>query len=241
LLGAQTFADSAHSKVALTIMDSTKSYLVYMPPKSNSHGHGVRAKNIIAATQMVIDAFKDSFNAKYDKNLQLTVNYNSKKEQEEADRTISRIVEFMGLPTRTSDAVVPMENDKSLTWEAVDLEMPAVLDYVNQINDDRFLPLSNYWISSFYSYGKSPEPSGSMMCSIESGRLFVRLLNVILPYTIESDQSYELLSAFQSKLPFKLNSKHFRKLGPSKGGYRRSKLDEKMISRIEGCLQQVSI
>ena len=76
-------------------MDQTKSYFVYSPPKSNSHGHGVRDKNVRRATQRVIESFVDAFNATTDNKLQLTLHYDKKNELEKARKTIEKLNEFL--------------------------------------------------------------------------------------------------------------------------------------------------
>jgi hypothetical protein len=42
--------------------------------------------------------------------------------------------------------------------------------------------------------------------------------------------------SLQADLPFKLNSKHFRRLGPGKSGYGQWKLDKEIQNKVEDCL-----
>jgi hypothetical protein len=216
-------------------MDKTQSYFVYSPPKSNSHGHGVRDKNVKRATQRVIDSFVDSFNATAGNELQLTLRYDKNTELQKAHKTIEKLNEFLGSSKREWDNAGHEYMNNTITWENDTANILDLLDYIDKLKDDSYLPLSNYWISCFYQYGLSPEPNGSIMCSIESGRLFVRL-HLILPYSIDNDKCYELLSKFHRSLPFKLNAKHFRRLGPGKGGYRQWKLDKETQNRLDTCL-----
>lgn len=219
----------------MTDMDKTKSYLVYSPPKSNSHGHGVRDKNVRRATQRLIDSFVGTFNATTDNKLQLTLHYDKKSELEKANNTIDKLNKFLGLPKREWDNAGYEQMDNTITWESENANILDLLNYVDKIKDDNYLPLSKYWISSFYEYGINTAPYGYIMCSIESGRLFVRL-HLIFPFPIDTDECYELLFKFHKSLPFKLNGKHFRQLGASKRGYRQRKLDDETQNRLDKCL-----
>lgn len=216
-------------------MDKTLSYFVYSPPKSNSHGHGVRDKNVRRATQNLIDSFVSSFKATTDNRLQLTLSYDKNNELQKAHKTIEKLNEFLGISKREWDNSGFENMDNTITWENENTNILEFLDYVDKIKDDSYLPLSKYWISSFYHYGKSPEPYGHIMCSIEAGRLFVRL-HLIIPYPIDNDKCYELIYKFHKSLPFKLNGNHFRRLGPSKRGYGQWKLDKETQNRLDECL-----
>jgi hypothetical protein len=216
-------------------MDKTLSYFVYSPPKSNSHGHGVRDKNVRRATQKLIDSFVNSFNATTDNKLQLTLRFDKNNELEKAYKTIEKLNEFLGTPKREWDNAGFESMDNTITWENDKTNILDLLDYIEKLKDDSYLPLSKYWISCFYHYGKNPEPYGQIMCSVESGRLFVRL-HLIIPYPINNEKCYELIYKFHKSLPFKLNGKHFRRLGPSKRGYNQWKLDEETQNRLDECL-----
>ncbi len=216
-------------------MDQALSYFVYSPPKSNSHGHGVRDKNVRRATQRLIDSFVGSFNATTDNKLQLTLSYDKNTELQKARNTIEELNNFLGTAKREWDNAGFENMENTVTWENENTNILDLLDYIDKLKGDNFLPLSKYWISCFYQYGTSPEPYGHIMCSIESGRLFVRL-HLILPYPIDNDKCYELLYKFHKSLPFKLNGNHFRRLGPSKRGYGQWKLDEETQNRLNDCL-----
>ncbi|ABG59733.1 hypothetical protein [Cytophaga hutchinsonii] len=216
-------------------MDKTLSYFVYSPPKSNSHGHGVRDKNVRRATQRLIDSFVSSFKATTDNRLQLTLSHDKNNELQKARNTIEKLNNFLGTAKREWDNAGFEKMENTMTWENENANILDLLDYIDKLKDDSFLPLSKYWISCFYHYGKSPEPYGHIMCSIESGRLFVRL-HLIIPYPIDNDKCYELIYKFHKSLPFKLNGNHFRRLGPSKRGYGQWKLDEETQNRLNECL-----
>ena len=220
-------------------MDRSLSYFVYRPPKSNSHGHGVRDNNVRRATQKVIDSFVDAFNATPNKELQLTLYYDI-NELHNAQRVRRKLNEFLGLAKREWDNLGYEHMRNSITWESSEKNIFDLLDYIDKLKDESFLPLSNYWMHCFYHYGNNNEANGYIMCSIESGRLFVRL-NLIIPNSIDSGKPYELLSKFQASLPFKLNSKHFRRLGPSKNGYGQWKLDAETQNRLDTCLVKYRI
>jgi hypothetical protein len=171
-------------------MDKTQSYFVYAPPKSNSHGHAVRDKNIIRATKNVIESFVSNFNATTDNKLLLTLQYDKKSELPQALKTIERLNEFLGPSKNESDNLGFDFIANSITWESYSVNVFDLLNYVNQIKDESFLPLSKYFISVFYSYETNTETEGFVMRSIESGRLFVRL-HLIIPYPIEDEKSYD--------------------------------------------------
>jgi hypothetical protein len=216
-------------------MDKTLSYFVYRPPKSNSHGHGVRDKNVRGATQKLIDSFVCNFKATTDNKLQLTLHYDKNHELQKAHKTIEKLNEFLGVSKREWDNAGYENMENTITWENENTNILDLLDYVHKLENENYLPLSKYWISSFFHYGKSPEPYGHIMCSIEAGRLFVRL-HLIIPYPIDNDKCYEMIYKFHKSLPFKLNGNHFRRLGPSKRGYGQWKLDEETQKRLNECL-----
>ncbi len=214
-------------------MDRTLSYFVYRPPKSNSHGHGVRDKNVKRAVQKYVNSFVKNFNAVATKDLQVTLRYDRRNEIEHqnAQGIIEKLDNFLGASNK--------ELGTTITWQNEEKDILDILAYLEHINSESLLPLARFTISYRYHYGKSPEPYGYTMCSIESGRLFVRL-HLILPFTIDDERTYELLSTFQAGIPFKLNSKHFRRLGPSKNGYNQWKLDEETQKRLDECLNAAS-
>jgi hypothetical protein len=221
-------------------MDHTKSYFVYSPPKSNSHGHGVRDKNVIRATQKVIDCFVSSFNATTDNKLQLTLHYDKNSELQKASKTIEKLNEFLGPSQREWNNIGYEHMENTITWEVLKISIIDLLKYTEKIKDDSFLPLTKYRISSSYHYRNNNEASGFIMCFIELGRLFVGL-HLVIPHSIDDKKCFEFLNEFQKCLPFKLNSKHFRRLGPSKRGYGQWKLDEDTQKRLDLCLIESKI
>lgn len=216
-------------------MDKTLSYLVYSPPKSNSHGHGVRDKNIRRATQRVIDSFVENFNATTDNKVQLTLYYNKKNESEKTRNTIEKLNEFLGPLKNEWNNAGFEHHENSITWETERTNILELLDYADTLKGDDFLPLSKYWICCSYHYGTSPEPYGYLMCSVESGGLFVRM-HLIFPCPIDDEKCFDLLFKFHRSLPFKLNGKHFRRLGPGKRSYSQWKLEEDLQKRVDACL-----
>jgi hypothetical protein len=215
-------------------MDQKLSYLAYSPPKSNSHGHGVRHKNVKLATQKVIDSFVGLFNATNNDTLSLTLYYDKKTELDKANKTIEKLTEYLGPTIREWDNEGFEYMQNTVNWESKTISIIELLDYIENIKDDSYLPLSKYWISTFYLYGNA-ETHSHIMLSIEAGRLFIRL-HLIIPYEINDKKCYELLTKLQQSLPFKLNSKHFRRLGPSSRGYGQWKLDEETQNKLDICL-----
>lgn len=217
-------------------MDERLSYFAYSPPKSNSHGHASRDKNLQRATQKVIDSAVSLFNATCDEKLSLTLRYDKKTELEKAHKTINKLTAFLGPQHSEWDNADFEFIENSVSWKSKTQSILDLIAYANTIQDDNYLPLSKYWISTFYHYGKQDEPHGHMMICIEMGRLFTRL-SLIIPHTVDDEKSYELIARLQKLLPFKLNSKHFRRLGPSKWGYGQWKLDTETQNKLERCLK----
>jgi hypothetical protein len=198
----------------------------------------VRDKSVRRATQKVIDSFVNTFKATTDNKIQLTLHYDKKNELEKAHNTIEKLIEFLGPSKLEWDNSTGFQNmDNTITWESDNTKILDLLDYVDKLRDESYLPLTKYLISCFYHYGINTEAHGQIMCSIESGRLFVRL-HLIFPHSINNDKCYEFLSKFQKSLPFKLNGKHFRRLGPGKRGYGLWKLDEETQNRLDSCLSK---
>ncbi len=216
-------------------MEKLLSYIVYRPPKSISHGHGVRTKNVRKATQKVISAFLECFDAKTDNKVQLLLSYDKKRELEKAHKTINKLNEYLGLSIREWDNIGYENMENTITWESHNSNIVDILEFVDKINNADYLPFSKYSISSFYHYGNKNEANGYIMCSIEYGRLFVRL-GFIIPYPINSEKSFELIYKFNKLLPFKLNGKYFRRAVPSNKGHKLLKLDEDTQKRIYECL-----
>ena len=119
-------------------MDKSQSYFVYNPPKSNSHGHGVRDKNVKRATQKVIDALVSSFNATTDNKLQLTLSYNKKSEFQKGQKTIKRINEFLGSPKKEWDSAEEEDMDNTITWENDNADILEFLEYIDKLDDDSY-------------------------------------------------------------------------------------------------------
>jgi hypothetical protein len=216
-------------------MHPDSSYFVYCPPKSNSHGHSVKDKNLKRATQKVIDSFMSSFNAVPDNKLQLTLHYDKINELQKAQKTIELLSNFLGPNNRESDNYCGLNIENTISWENIKTPILDIINFIESNKDETLLPISNYDISSFFHYGEIPEKSGFIMLSIGSGKLFVRL-SLTIPFPIDNEKSYEVLSKFGESLPFKLNDKHFRRLGPSKKGYGQWKLDEETQQRVKDCL-----
>ena len=73
-------------------MDKNLSYLVYVPPKSNSHGHSVRDKNINRGLIKTIDTFVENFGAIQFGNSQVTLYYDNKIDNQiSIDNSISKL------------------------------------------------------------------------------------------------------------------------------------------------------
>jgi hypothetical protein len=215
--------------------DKTLSYFVYQPPKSNSFGHGVRGNDIEGNLKKTIDSFVENFDVKPKGKLKTTIEYDGTNEQELALKynTVTALNSMLKNPLREHTAQFVGFKD-SVTWENSD---KTILDVLKCIEAQKvnLLPLVNFHISSSLGYGDNTTAYGWITCSIELGRLFVRM-RFIIPYSTNDEKAYTLISRLSKSLPFKLKSKHFRRLGPDKKGYGLWKLDEEMTKRIEGHL-----
>lgn len=217
------------------------SILVYAPPKSNSHGHAVRDKNIKRALRKVVDAFISNLKVVRNDELRVDIYFdkNDEKELLLANNTISYLTQYLGKYTRewVNPGYEYLKDSK--TWEIKGKDCFDLLDYLEQINDSDILPIKNFWISNSYSYRDEAELNTliltTLMCSIESGRLFVRF-RIMFPYTIDDERLYQLLEKFNKELPFNLSNKHFRILGLNiDNKYGRWKLDSELQEKINNC------
>ncbi len=222
-------------------MDKNLSYFSYRPPKSNSMGHSIRDRNLRRVTSKLAEVFIKYFDAKPDEEMQVNIYYDKKDDiaVKKAQNTISKLNSFLGGPLREWDNPGYEHSENSVTWETKEKDIFSLLDFIESYKSDDVLDISKYWISTFYHYGTIGKPHGHMMFSIKSGRLFVRT-RLILPFTIDDQRVYEFICSLVRELPFKLNSKHFRRLGPSKRGYGTWKLNDDELNRINECFSKPS-
>lgn len=217
-------------------MDKNLSYLVYVPPKSNSHGHSVRDKDINRGLKKITETFTENFGVTQFGEVQVTLYHNSKKDNQiQIDNSISKFKELLGVPLRTWGNAEYPDLRNSITWETTDKSIFDIEDYY-QRNKSALLPLENFWIYCAYGYGSGDSIHGSVSCSIESGKLFVRL-HLIFPFSIDDPRLFSLIDKVNKRLPFKLSNKHFKCLMPSKKGHRLLKPDEVLQKRIDECLK----
>ncbi len=219
-------------------MDITKSFFVYSPSKSNSNGHGVRDKDITRGLKKVVDAVVGNFGAKQSDKMELNIYYDKVNVEEFlcAKNTIIKLNEFLGKPLRDWENTGYEYLKNSMTWESDKKNIFDVLSYLETERNEAVLPLNQFWISQFYSYGNNEMANGYIMCSVESGKLFVRL-HLIFPFSIDDERTYKLIEKLSNELPFKLSSKNFRRLGPNKNKYGQWKLDDEIIKRLDSCLK----
>jgi len=219
-------------------MDKEKSFFVYTPPKSNSHGHAVRDKNISRGLKKVVDAVVENFGAEQSDKMELNIYYDKVNVEEFlfAKNTIVKLNQLLGKPLREWENTGYEYLKNSMTWESAEKNIFDVLSYLETKKNEELLPLNQFWICQFYSYGNNEIANGDIMCSIESGKLFVRL-HLIFPFSIDDERTYKLIEKLNKELPLKLSSKNFRRLGPNKNKYGQWKLDDKTLKRIESCLK----
>jgi hypothetical protein len=93
----------------------------------------------------------------------------------------------------------------------------------------------HFWLHAAYAYGLPDTPHGTVSCFIIPPKLLISL-HLIIPYTIDDPRLYELIKKLQADLPFKMSSKHFRRLGPGKNGYGQWKLVKEIQDKVDACL-----
>ena len=166
-------------------MDKNLSYLVYVPPKSNSHGHSVRDKNINRGLIKTIDTFVENFGAIQFGNSQVTLYYDNKIDNQiSIDNSISKLNGLLGKPLGTWENTGFPKLKNSIYWTTSDKNIFELEEFYRLNNSDT-LPLENICISSPYAYGTPNTPHGTILCSIQAGKLFVRL-SLIFPYSIDN-------------------------------------------------------
>ena len=215
-------------------MNREKSYFVYCPPKSNSHGHTVRDKNIKVGLTKVVNAIVENLNAKQNGKMNLDIYFEKGNAEEliSAKNTTEKLNQFLGLPLREFDNTGFESHKNSVTWESNSKNIFDLLDYLEKSKNQNLLSLNNFSISQFYYYGTRESANGNIMFSIESGKLFVRL-NLILPYSTDDKRIYILIEKLKNELPIKLNIKYFKILGLNKNKYSQWKLDEETKKKLE--------
>jgi hypothetical protein len=222
-------------------MEKSLSYLAYVPPKSNSHGHAVRDKDILRAINRLSTAVNNSFGIESWRKPNMTVSYYKQNVEQlaKATKTLERLIPIFGKPSRTHDNKDFPDYPCSCTWQTLNITMIDVTKQVLELLDNDTLPIKNFWFSSSikYKFENGPKdftPFTSIMCSVEQGRLFVRI-PITFPIPTDDAGLFELVSQFNKDLPFKLNIKHFRLITRKKNKFVSGKLDaetERHLSKV---------
>jgi hypothetical protein len=215
-------------------MNKLESYLVYQPPKSNSHGHWVRDKNIGRGLQRTIHAFVNNLNMHQDGDLDIRL---PKDDNSESDiswkNTRELFIKHFGEPSYGQQPLFDGIKD-ALMWKA-SISLFDLLEMFEPAKLKDLIPLDYLWLHAAYAYGHADSPHGTVSCFIIPHKLLISL-RIILPYTIEDPRLYELIRKLHTDLPFKMSEKHFRRLGPSKRGYGPWKLDKEIQEKVAASL-----
>jgi hypothetical protein len=216
-------------------MNRSESYLVYVPPKSNSHGHWVRDKNMVRGLKRTVDAFVKNLNMSQFGSLDLRLEENISPESHTLwENTRELLINRLGEPDTLLQTGVNGVNNL-LRWQVIDKSVFDVLEIYEEAKDKGIFRFDRLWLHSAYHYGHADVPHGLVNCFVISCKLLVSL-HLILPYMIQDERLYTLISNLNSDLPFKMSNKHFRRLGPGKNGYGQWKLDKEVQDKIDLCL-----
>jgi hypothetical protein len=215
-------------------MNTLESYLVYQPPKSNSHGHWIRDKNIGRGLQRTVQAFVTNLNMHQIGDLDIRLPKDSNSESNTFwQNTRDLFIKHFGEPSHGQQPFFDGLKD-TLMWKS-SMSIFDFLEMYEPAKVKELISLDYFWLHAAYGYGHSDIPCGTVGCFVIPHRLLISL-RITLPHTIHDERLYELIKKLQSDLPFKMSSKHFRRIGPSRKGYGQWKLDKEIQDRIEECL-----
>jgi hypothetical protein len=217
-------------------MNTNSSFFVYALPKSNSLGHYVKDKDIAHGLKKVVDAFEKNFEGYQSGNIQLEIFYKKDNEQELvlAQQTISKMNIFLGLPVHTWENSGYEYLKSAIRWESSSKSIFDVLDYL-AVHKKELLPLFHFTVLQFYHYGTKITENAQITYIVDSCKLFIDLY-MILPYTENEEKVYQIITRLYKELPFKLNPKNFRRLGPKNNRRALWKLDDETQQLLESYL-----
>jgi len=217
-------------------MNTNSSFFVYALPKSNSLGHYVKDKDISRGLKKVIDTFEKNFAGYQSGNIQVEIFYKKDNEQELvlAQQTISKVNNFLGLPVHEWENQGNEYLKTSIRWENSSKNILAILEYLTA-HKNELLPVSHFTVLQFYHYGTKITENAQITYIVDSGKLFIDLY-MILPYTENEEKVYQIITRLYKELPFKLNPKNFRRLGPKNNRRALWKLDDKTQQLLESYL-----
>ena len=217
-------------------MNTNSSFFVYALPKSNSLGHYVKDKNIALGLKKVVDAFEKSFAGYQSGNVQVEIFYKKDDEHELvlAQQTISKINNFLGLPIHKWENSGDEYFNSSIRWESASKNIFDILEYL-ALHKNNVLPLFHFTIIQFYHYGTQITENAQITYIIDSGKLFIDLY-MILPFSTNDETVYQLIASLYKELPFKLNPKNFRRLGPKNNRRALWRLDDETQQLLESYL-----
>jgi len=218
-------------------MNKNLSYFVYSLPKSNAQGHRVKDKNIYRGLRKAFDAFATNFLAYQSGNIQLELSYSTEDEQEIllTKNSITKLNDFLGLPVREWKNNKNELIQNSVIWESETKNIFDILEYFETHKTNSILLLNHFTITQFYYYGTKITQNAQILFTIASGKLYVKVY-LILPFATES--VYQLLCNLHKELPFKLNPKNFRRLGPNnKSRQGLWRIDDHTQKLLDSCLE----
>lgn len=219
-------------------MNTNASFFVYTRPKSNSHGHYVKDKNLTRGLTKAINAFEKGFAGYQSGNVQVEIFYKKDNEQEFvlAQQTLSKFNNFLGLPIHKWENTGDEYLKSSVRWESSSKNIFDILEYL-ALHKKEVLPLFHFTIIQFYHYGTKITENAQVTYIIDYGKLFINLY-MILPYSASDEKVYKLIANLYKEVPFKLNPKNFRRLGPKNNRRGLWKLDDEAQGLLESYLEE---
>ena len=220
-------------------MNTNASFFVYTRPKSNSHGHYVKDKNLSRGLTQVINAFEKGFEGYQSGNIQVEIFYNKEYEHELelAQQTVSKLNTFLGLPIHKWENSGDEYFKNSIRWESASKNILDILEFIN-IHQNNVLPILHFTMIQFYHYGTKITENAQITYIIDYGKLFVNLY-MILPYSADEKKVFLLITYLYKALPFKLDPKNFRRLGPKNNRRALWKLDPETQQLLESYLVEI--
>lgn len=214
-------------------MNTNSSFFVYTRPKANSHGHYVKDKNLTRSLTKAMNAFEKGFAGYQSGNVQVEIFYKKDNEQELvlAQQTLSKFNNLLGLPVHKWENTGDEYLKSSVRWESSSKNIFDILEYL-ALHKKEILPLFHFTIIQFYHYGTKITENAQVTYIIDCGKLFINLY-MILPYSASEQKIYELIANLYKEVPFKLNPKNFRRLGPKNNRRGLWKLDDENQRLLE--------
>jgi hypothetical protein len=139
-------------------MNQFDSYLVYQPPKSNSHGHWVRDKNIGRGLQRTAHALVNNLDMHQVGDLDIRLPMDSNRENDVPwQNTRDLFIKHFGEPSHSRQPFFDGIKDM-LMWKAA-MDLFDFLKMYEQAKVEEMIPLNHLWLHAAYTNGDANIPS----------------------------------------------------------------------------------